>query len=47
MEENQKINCTVESCVYQDSENKRFLAAIVGMGAVAVAADSPFAFFEE
>ena len=23
MEENQKINCTVESCVYQDSANKR------------------------
>ena len=23
MEENQKINCTDESCVYQESENKR------------------------
>lgn len=23
MEENQKINCTVESCVYQDGKNKR------------------------
>ena len=23
MEENQKINCTVESCVYQDSKNRR------------------------
>lgn len=23
MEENQKINCTVESCVYQDAEAKR------------------------
>ena len=23
MEENQKINCTVESCVYQDGKTKR------------------------
>ena len=23
MEKNQKINCTVESCVYQDSDSKR------------------------
>ena len=23
MEKNQKINCTVESCVYQDSRNRR------------------------
>ena len=23
MEENQKINCTVETCVYQDSKNRR------------------------
>lgn len=23
MDENQKINCTVESCVYQDSKAKR------------------------
>ena len=23
MEKNQKINCTVESCVYQDNETKR------------------------
>lgn len=23
MEENQKINCTVESCVYQDSKKRR------------------------
>ena len=23
MEENQKINCTVESCVYQDREKRR------------------------
>ena len=23
MEEKQKINCTVESCVYQDRENRR------------------------
>ena len=23
MDKNQKINCTVESCVYQDEENKR------------------------
>lgn len=23
MDENQKINCTVESCVYQDDETKR------------------------
>ena len=23
MEENQKINCTVESCVYQDPEKRR------------------------
>jgi len=23
MEENQKINCTVESCVYQDAEKRR------------------------
>ena len=23
MDKNQKINCTVESCVYQDDENKR------------------------
>ena len=23
MEEKQKINCTVESCVYQDEKNKR------------------------
>ena len=23
MEENQKINCTVESCVYQDTNTKR------------------------
>ncbi len=23
MEENQKINCTVESCIYQDEQTKR------------------------
>lgn len=23
MEKNQKINCTVESCIYQDGETKR------------------------
>lgn len=23
MDKNQKINCTVESCVYQDEKNKR------------------------
>ena len=23
MDKNQKINCTVETCIYQDGENKR------------------------
>ena len=31
MEENQKINCTVESCVYQDKGNRRCTLPVINV----------------